>query len=102
MSVDDKRAVRVWNTDRFECMQSFVSEEESPSLFVLRSKPYLIFYSKLLHFYRMRTNSKIDLQTDNSAPGTGHTGLSPVEGGSKLIGLEFSQYYAFLILTTIN
>jgi hypothetical protein len=99
VSIDDKRFIRVWNVERFECLQNFTAEEETPSLFVMRSKPYFVFYNKLMHFYRMRTNSKIDLQGDK-ARSLGSRGLQHVEVVSKLIGLEFSRYYAFLVVAT--
>lgn len=69
VSLDDKRAVRVWNPEKLECVQSFTIGEEGCSLLVLRTQPYLLTYSRLLDFYRLRTNSKADLQSEVGSAG---------------------------------
>ena len=69
ISLDDKRSVRVWNPERLECLQCFTIGEKNCSLMVLRAQPYLITFSRLINFFRIRTNSKADLQSEVGSAG---------------------------------
>lgn len=68
---------------------------------MLRSQPYLLTYSRLLDFYRLRTNSKADLQSEVGAAGKDGRNVLALEGNTgKLLAVEFSPYYCFLVVLT--
>lgn len=96
VSVDDRRMVKVWNVEKFECLQNFSVEEESVRVVVLRGRPYVLLFGKLLHFYRMRTHSKVDLQADR---GTRNV-LAADSNSPRLVGTAFSTYYCFLVIVS--
>ena len=68
---------------------------------MLRSQPYLLTHSRLLDFYRLRTNSRADLQSEVGTAGKDGRNVLALEGNSgKLIAVEFSPYYCFLVVLT--
>ena len=55
ISIDNKNSVRVSNIEKMQCLQIWrVEENFSPKIFVLKSAPYLIFYDKLLFYYKIQ------------------------------------------------
>jgi DNA-directed RNA polymerase subunit E'/Rpb7 len=92
----------MWNPEKGECIQNLVVEQDAIGLFAMKSKPYLVAYSKLMDFYRMRTNSKADLQSEMVMTGKGQRnvltrGEIPI---SRLISTFFSEYYSALVVVT--
>ena len=69
---------------------------------VLRAQPYLITFSRLLNFFRIRTNSKADLQSEvGSAGKDGKNVLALGEGlANRLVSVTFSPYYCLLIVVS--
>lgn len=102
VSLDDRRSLRLWNAEKCECIQTLTIEHQASNLLALKGKPYLITYAKLMDFYRVRTNSKADLQAQIGMTGKRQRNvLNRGQGlSSKIIGSYFSPYYSALVVVT--
>jgi hypothetical protein len=77
-------------------------EQEALRLFVLKGRPYLTAYSKIIDFYRMKTDSKADLHVELGMAGKGERNVL-ARGeitSSRLVGTMFSPYYSALVVAT--
>ena len=101
VSLDDRRGLRVWNPERFECAQSISLEQEGQGLFALRGRPYVVVYAKLMEFFRVRTGQKADLQKEIGLSGLGQRNVLAVgDGSGQLVGIGFSSYYCSFVAVT--
>ena len=69
---------------------------------MLKNKPYLVVYSKILTFYRMKTDSKADLDHELTMAKKGDRNvLARGEiSESRLVGIMFSTYYCSMVVAT--
>lgn len=50
----------MWNVEKMICLQMLASEGDTTLIKCLKSQSIALIYSKIIDFYRIKTNTKID------------------------------------------
>ena len=78
------------------------ASEDVLSLFVLKGRPYLAAYAKIINFYRVKTDSKSDLLPEFGLSSKGDRNVL-ARGeipAARMVGTMFSPYYSALVAVT--